>query len=238
MNIEVYCDESSPDLFSSASPQARFLLIGSLWLEQEKRDLYKREIHALRNRHKIGGEFKWTKISPSRIEFYRELISWFHSYGDALRFRCIAMDRERIDLLRFHQNDQELGFYKFYYQVLHHWIHSLNIYSIYCDYKRNRSTDRLRVLRDCLERSNLSANMERLQFVRSEESVLIQLSDVLTGMAAARLNGRFVGNPDEPATAKKEVTLLLERLLGREIAPTSLHEKKFNVFKINLRGGW
>jgi len=85
MNIEVYCDESSPDLFSSSSPRARFLLIGSLWLEQEKRDLYKREIHALRNRHKIGGEFKWTKISPSRIEFYRELIAWFHSYGDALR---------------------------------------------------------------------------------------------------------------------------------------------------------
>ncbi len=238
MNIEVYCDESYPDLFCSASPQARFLLIGSLWLEQDKRDLYKRGIHALRDLHKIGGEFKWTKISPSRIGFYKDLISWFHSYGDALRFRCIAMDRERIDLLRFHQNDQELGFYKFYYQVLHHWIHSLNSYSIYCDYKRNRSTDRLRVLRDCLERSNLSAKIEKIQFVRSEESVLIQLSDVLTGIAAARLNGRFIETTGESATAKEEVTLLLERLLGTKIAPTPLHEKKFNVFKINLRGGW
>ena len=54
MNIEVYCDESYPDLFCSASPQARFLLIGSLWLGQDKRDLYKQGIHALRNRLELS----------------------------------------------------------------------------------------------------------------------------------------------------------------------------------------
>lgn len=238
MKIEVYCDESYPDLFSSASPRVRFLVIGSLWLAQEERVRFKREIHTLRNRYKIGGEFKWTKISPSKIEFYKELLAWFYSRGDLLRFRCIAIDCEKIDLFHFHQNDQELGFYKFYYQMLHHWIHSFNSYSIYCDYKRNRLASRMATLKKCLEKANLSAFVENVQFVRSEESVLIQMSDVLTGMAASRLNKRFTENSVGAVNSKEEATRFLEGLLGREIAPTSLHEKKFNVFKINLQGGW
>ena len=238
MEIEVYCDESYPDIFSSNSQEARFLVIGSLWLEEKKRKRFKQDINELKNRYKIGGEFKWTKISASRIEFYKEVLNWFYSQGENLRFRCIAVDREKMDLFRFHQNDQELGFYKFYYQTLHHWIHSFNRYFIFCDYKRNRLANRLETLRNCLEKANIYASISNVQSIRSEESVLIQLSDVLTGMAAARLNKRFIRNSDNSINAKEEVTVFLEELLGREIAPTNLHEKKFNVFKINLQGGW
>ena len=33
-----------------------------------------------------------------------------------------VINKNDVDLYKYHQNDQELGFYKFYYQVLHHWI--------------------------------------------------------------------------------------------------------------------
>ena len=36
MEIEAYCDEAYPDLFSSSAPQAKYLVIGSLWLKSEK----------------------------------------------------------------------------------------------------------------------------------------------------------------------------------------------------------
>jgi hypothetical protein len=233
MNIDVYCDETYPDLFSSNRPQARYMVIGSLWLKRDDREQFKTAIHNLRRQYKIGGEFKWTKVSPSKVEYYKALLSWFYDQGENLRFRCIAIDHQEVDLIHFHQNDQELGFYKFYYQMLHHWIDQFNEYDIFCDLKRNRLRDRLHKLKECLVCSNLAANIETLQSVRSRESVLIQLTDVLVGLASARLNNRLT-----PCSAKEKLVAHLEEYSGHKIAATALSEKKFNVFKINLNGGW
>jgi len=232
MNIDVYCDEAYPDLFSSNHPQARYLLIGSLWLKSDDRDRFKAAIHDLRNQYKIGGEFKWTKVSPSRADFYKALLTWFHEQGEDLRFRCIAIDHQQVDLIHFHQSDRELGFYKFYYQMLHHWIHPFNQYRMYCDFKHNRLRDRLHTLKACLTHANLAAAIDTVQSVRSRESVLIQLADVLVGLASARLNDRLA-----PGGSKESSVVHFEGLLGRRVAATALSEKKFNVFKINLRGG-
>lgn len=233
MNIDVYCDEAYPDLFSSTKPQAKYLLIGSLWLPNEKRALFKKEIHTLRHQYKIGGEIKWTKVSPSKIEFYKELISWFFDKGRELRFRCIVIDRDKVDLVRFQESDQELGFYKFYYQMLLHWIHPFNTYSIYSDLKSTRLRDRLKTLRACLKNANLTAEIPITQSVRSKESVLIQLSDLLVGLTAAKMNRCL-----KEDSAKQELVHHVEKNIGGTISSTPLNEKKFNVFKINLKGGW
>jgi len=233
MNIDAYCDEAYPDLFSSNHPQARYLVIGSVWLNSDDREQFKAAIHDLRSQHKIGGEFKWTKVSPSKADFYNALLTWFYEQGENLRFRCIAIDHQQVDLIRFHQSDQELGFYKFYYQMLLHWIYPFNRYHIFCDFKRNRLRDRLHTLKTCLNNANLAAAIDTVQSVRSRESVLIQLADVLVGTASARLNGRLT-----PNSAKEGAVIHLERLLGHKVASTPLCEKKFNVFKINLHGGW
>ncbi len=189
MQFDVYCDESRPDLFSSNNPKDKYLVIGSLWLKSECRDAYKAAIHDMRNFHKIGGEFKWQKVSPSREQFYRDLVKWFLDQNLELRFRCIAVDRTKVDLMQYHANDQELGFYKFYYQMLQHWILDWNEYHIFCDYKSNRIRDRLHVLQLCLGNANLSAAISCVQAIKSRESVLLQLCDVLTGLAASRING-------------------------------------------------
>jgi len=233
MKFEVYCDESRPDLLSSQKPQARYMVIGSLWLKTEDRERFKSAIHQLRNTHKVGGEFKWQKVSPSRIEFYRELANWFYEQGEALRFRCIAVEREKVDLVRYHENDQELGFYKFYYQMLHHWIMDFNEYAVFCDFKSNRKRDRLRVLQRCLDLSSLSSRVSNVQAIRSDESVLLQLTDVLTGVASARLNDSLAVD-----SAKSQVVTHLEQHLGRQIRHTLKSEEKFNVFVIDLEGGW
>jgi hypothetical protein len=233
MDFEVYCDESRPDVFSSHQNDARHLVLGSLWLPSEARMQMKQAIHDLRDKHKIGGEFKWRKVTPSRRDFYMELISWFMSMEDQLRFRCIAVDRSRLNLKLYHNDDQELGFYKFYYQMLHHWILDFNRYAIFCDLKQNHESDRLHVLQQCLGSSNLSSSIETVQAIRSRESVLLQLTDVLTGIASARLNNILT-----PNTVKNELVSELEKHLGQPIRHTLRSEHKFNVFVINLMGGW
>jgi hypothetical protein len=233
MKFDVYCDESSPEAIASENSDNKFLMIGSLWLPRDKRTQFKDAIHKLRNKHKVGGEFKWNRISPSRLEFYCELIEMFFSKEDDLRFRCIAVDCDKVNLTKFHANDQELGFYKFYYQLLHHWVLDFNEYAFYLDYKKNRKRDRLHVLRDCLDDSNLSSLVTTVQATESSQSVLIQLADVLTGCASRRFN-----NTSTESAAKNQVLQTVEEKLGREIGPTTRHVKKFNVFRINLSGGW
>ncbi|MEA3232457.1 MAG: DUF3800 domain-containing protein [Thermodesulfobacteriota bacterium] len=233
MKIDVYCDEAYPDLFSSKKSSAKYLMIGAIWLNRENRSRFKADIQALRNQYRIGGEFKWNKVSRSKIIFYKALLSWFHEQGNELRFRCVAVDKNEVDLIKFHSNDQELGFYKFYYQMLHHWIHSFNEYQIFCDFKRNRRSDRLHTLKRCLVNANISASIVTVQSSRSEKSVLMQCADVLVGMASARMNDCLTAGG-----AKLKLVEHYENLYGRRILPTPLSEKKFNLFKINLAGGW
>lgn len=232
MKFEVYCDEANPDVLTSSSPRARFLMIGSLWLPFDLRDEIKSRVGALRQRHQAWGEIKWSKVSPNRRDFYVELIDLFVSYGDNLRFRCIAVDRSQLNVA-LHDNDGELGFYKFYYQLLHHWILDFNEYRIFCDLKSNRDPRRLPVLGRCLSRTNLTSNIASTQSLPSHEVVLIQLCDLLLGAANSRLNDTL-----RDGTVKSTVVQRLELALGRELAPTHKTEEKFNIFKIRLQGGW
>ena len=233
MNVEVYCDESRQDILCSKKSTDEYLVIGSLWLQQEDRKAFKSAIHTLRDRHKIGGEFKWGKLSPSKNEFYLELLSWFFSLGNELRFRCIAVKKADLNLVQFQGNDAELGFYKFYYQLLHHWVDDFNHYKIFCDYKRDRVFDRLQTLKKCLQNSNLLAQIETTQWIRSEESVFVQAVDVFTGAVSAKFNRMLrEGSPKENFIKE------LESRLGKSIDHTSRSEKKFNVFEIKLGGRW
>lgn len=232
MRFDVYCDESRPEALGSEE-RASKLVIGSLWLPTDDRDELKKAVHHLRDKHHVGGEFKWQKVSPSRLSFYEHLLDLFFAHGDRLRFRCIVVDPEKVDLVKYHENDQELGFYKFYYQLLHHWIFDFNEYAVFCDYKANRDMTRLHVLQRCLRYANLSATIGNVQAVPSDESVLIQFADVLTGAASAKLN-----NSLRNGTAKQKLVGLLEARLGRELAHTWKSEQKFNVFVINPQGGW
>lgn len=232
MKFEVYCDEANPDVLTSVNPRVQHLMIGSLWLPEELRDEIKLRVRALRQRHKAWGEIKWSKVSPNRREFYVELVDLFFSYGDNLRFRCIVVDTAQINMA-LDDGDGELGFYKFYYQLLHHWILDFNAYRIFCDVKTNRDPKRLPVLERCLAHANLSSSIDDIQSLPSHEVVLIQLCDLLLGAASSRINGTL-----NDGTAKAAVVQRLELALGRPLAPTRKREEKFNIFKIRLQGGW
>lgn len=233
MKFEVYCDEALPDLFTSQKPRAQYLMIGALWLPASLREEAKGKIAALRARHNVHGEMKWRKISPARLGFYEEIIDLFFAYGSDLRFRCIAVDHAKTDMAAFHDGDGELGFYKFYYQLLHHWILDFNEYIFFCDLKTNRSPTRLAELRRVLTNANLSAEIADVQPLPSGQLVLMQLCDILLGAASSRLNGAGPASP-----AKLAIVERIEARLGRKLAPTWKSEEKFNIFKINLQGGW
>lgn len=232
MKFEVYCDEAHPDVFTSGNPTAQFLMIGSLWLPSNLRSEVKQKINELRRKHDTWGEIKWSKVSPSRQGFYLDLVRLFISHPKNLRFRCIAVDRKQVNM-ELHDNDNELGFYKFYYQLLHHWILDFNEYSIFCDIKTNRDPKRLQTLQKCLDNANLSSDIGCVQSLPSREVVLIQLCDLLLGAASSCMN-----NTLHQGTAKHVLVNKLEKSLGHKLEPTHKTEEKFNIFRIRLNGGW
>ena len=67
--------------------------------------------------HKFPHELKWAKVHYKYIPFYKGLIDYFLSCAD-MSFRCIIVDKTKVKLEEFHDNDEELAFFKFYYLLL------------------------------------------------------------------------------------------------------------------------
>ncbi len=63
MKLDIYCDESRLEFLESADDG--FMVIGSLWLEREKRDTLKSAIKALKKKHHYTVEIKWVLKNPN-----------------------------------------------------------------------------------------------------------------------------------------------------------------------------
>lgn len=224
MEFEIYCDES---LASQSANRHPFLMIGSLWLLKQLRPEIKTRIKALREKHRVWGEIKWGKVSPAKQDFYFDLVDLFLSYGLELRFRCLAVGADQVDM-SWHDGDKGLGFYKLYYQMLHHWILDFNEYAVFCDLKTHRKWKRLAVLHDCLAKANLTSKIKQIQALPSKELVLIQLTDFLLGMAGARVNDSI----KKGCTKDKVAQRLESRLDVKQL--TLCRSKKFNIFMSNI----
>jgi len=230
MKFDVYCDESSPDLLYHREA-SKFSLISSLWLPHEKRVEFKQSINEIKEKHHYYSEIKWKKVSNNHMDFFVDLATFFFS-AEYLRFRAIMIESDKIDLVKFNQGDAELGFYKFYYQLLHHWLLDFNEYYIFLDYKTNKERFRIKDLWKALSNSNFTTNVKNVQSIPSKESLGIQLADFLVGAINSKFNSKIKNE------AKLSVIAKIEELKGSELMPTSKTVEKFNIFKINLQGGW
>lgn len=231
MKFEVYCDESGLEALNDNKAHL-FSSIGGIWMPSEYRSEFKDALKSIKAKHKVYGEFKWNKVSPAFLDFYTDIIDFFFS-TENLRFRVILLESNKIDNYKFHNGDSELGFYKFYYQLLHHWILDFNEYDISLDLKVNRDRNRLNSLNKVLNNANLTSNIKQVQGLPSDESLGIQLADLLTGLVGAKFNNRTTSE------AKKYLIAKIENdYIRRQITSTPKAEEKFNVFNINLNGGW
>lgn len=223
MNYEIYCDESGIEALFDQSAH-KYTVIGGIRFPGKYRTELKANLNAIKHKHNVFGEIKWNKISPAYVEMYKDIIEYFFDSTE-ISFRAILINSSNLDHKRYNDNCGELGFYKFYYQLIHHWLSPENVYDIFLDYKVNGYKRRINELERVLINSHDAVN--KVQALPSHESVAIQLADILTGAVASKFNGETV------SAAKLEVRDLIER--HKPIKPTGLTEYKFNLFEINLR---
>ncbi|NCC74268.1 MAG: DUF3800 domain-containing protein [Sphingobacteriia bacterium] len=230
MNFEIYCDESGLEALTRKDAHL-FIAIGGIWMPADFRSEFKLRLNAIKESYCVKGELKWNKVSPAYLDLYKDVVEFFFS-TDELRFRVILIESMTVDNYRFNDQDAELGFYKFYYQLLHHWIFDFNSYDIFLDLKVNRDKGRLKKLKEVLHHSNLTSEISNVQALPSNQSLGIQLADVLTGLVAAKFNQKI------KSEAKQALLNLAQSKSKTKLAPTPKWEEKLNVFKINLKGGW
>lgn len=227
MDYVVYCDESRHD----DAHQNAFMAIGGLWVPaQEKLALTKRLRKLLRDSD-LNAELKWSKTSRKRLDAYKRIIDFFFD-EETLCFRVIVVQQNRLNNEDFHGGDRELGFYKFYYEMLVKWLLQGNQYVILLDFQKNKGAGRYTTLRTILERSLRGKGwIKDLTVIDSRESPLAQLADLLTGAVAAEWCGIAEGS------AKQELARHIARRAGRQslrFETPSPAVCKLNVFRIAL----
>lgn len=234
--IDLYCDESRQDLLvnkTAITPSNRYVTIGGILVPREKRALLKERINGLKQQYDIVKEFKWGNVSENKIVFYKALVDlFFEKEFKDVRFRCIVIDAMEIDNKKYNNDDQELGYYKFYYQLIHNWVNSRHTYYVFTDYKTNKNKERLRELCRFLNQWYIENNIKFVQAIDSAESVILQFQNILMGTVSYKYNYSYNG----ASSAKSGLVIHIEEKLGREIGATRLSESKFNIFKINLGG--
>ncbi|NOX41726.1 MAG: DUF3800 domain-containing protein [Alphaproteobacteria bacterium] len=229
----IYCDESC-HLENDNIP---VMVLGGTYCRAGEVKRISRAIRELKLHHGLAPDFevKWTKVSRGKLDFYRTLVALFLQ-DDALCFRGVLIpDKAVLDHERFGQNHDE-WYYKMYYTMLRYVFTAPNRYRVYLDIKDTRGGHKTRHLHDVLCNSLYDFNHEtvvRVQQVRSHESELLQLTDLLIG-AIAYENRGLTGSE-----AKLALISDLKAALGPGVLSqtTAFQRRKFNLLRWQASGG-
>ena len=219
--FNIYCDESC----HLQHDHKKFMFLGSISCAYPQVKRHSKRIEELKKEHNFYAEIKWTNVSMSKIRFYLDLVDYF--FDTDLRFRAIGVDKSKIKCEEFCSSFDEF-YYKMYYQLLNYNIDTLSHYNVYLDIKDSLSAIKVRKLKDIL---NVKYGVFRtIQNIRSEESLLMQLSDFIMGAIS------YNSNCDEKKNMAK--VQILEKIRKHsnviDLDKTN-YSDKLNLFFIELK---
>ena len=223
--FNIYCDEST-HLIHDGHP---YMLLGYISIAYPQIRIAKQEIKAIKSRHNYNEEFKWTNIHDATYKVYAELIDWF--FMNDLEFRAVVVDKSQIDETRPEYTFNDF-YFRMYFQLLHTKVDFQNIYNVYMDIKDTCSGEKLETLKKIM---SYNSSIGRFQFIRSHESVFIQLADVLIG--AINYNLRIEkGDVSGKVLAKRKIIGKIKKHSNISLNTTTpLSRRKFNLFFISLK---
>lgn len=225
--INIYCDESR----HTSDPADSYMVIGGIACPRKHKREIVHSIHVLKRRYNTQGEFGWKRLSPNRKDFYWAVLDLF-SKEERLAFRCLVVDRTTLDHEKYNRGDEELGFYKLYYQMLIHWLKPENKYYIYLDWQQNRTQHRFSTLRDILRRKlSGRAGIACLEPVGSKQIPMIEITDLLIGAVGYEWNERSASSTKLEFCRKLAKSMNLRNLR----ASTFPIKEKFDIFYFSGR---
>lgn len=110
MKYNIYCDESC----HLENDRMKAMVLGAVWCQYDQKKYLFRKIKLLKQQYGIPSEFeiKWTKVSPSKLDFYKDIVNLFFD-EPLLHFRAVVIpDKKKLNHLNFNQNHDD-----FYYKM-------------------------------------------------------------------------------------------------------------------------
>ena len=221
--VSIYCDESRHE----GQRAQQYMVIGGLWLPRANRRVILEGLRQIQRQHKVSGEVKWRKVSPSALPGYSALVDFVASRHD-VHFRCIVVDKSMVNHDKYFHNDRRFGFWAFYLHCLKEWMGNQNTYYISIDFKPESLHSGPNRLRKSLETECVGRCwLKSLHCVDSSENLFCQIADLFIGAVGYDQN-RLSGAPARSALAAHIARLYGRPDLRGDDRPSTHH---FNVFR-------
>jgi hypothetical protein len=211
------------------------MVLGAVWCKGSATPQISRRIREIKQRHSVPAavEIKWSKVSPAKQALFLDLIDHFFD-DDDLHFRGVLIpDKAQLDHEGFHQT-HDTWYYKMCFRLIEPIIDPTQRYRVYLDIKDTRSEQKRQKLEEVLRSSRYDLHgriIERVQQIRSHESALMQLTDLLIGAIAYHNRGIAT------SAAKLAVIHRLHQRSGWRLDTTTwLREPKLSLLRWQGRG--
>ncbi len=231
-SINVYCDESC----YLENDNIDVMVLGGLSCETSQVKRLSRDIRAVKTRHGLPTSFeaKWTKVSPAKIDFYQDLVRLYLT-EDGLRFRGLVVPTKSDLRHGEYGQSHDDWYYKMYYTLLSYIVSPPHQYQFYLDIKDTHGGERMAKLQEVLANKIHDHDREsirRVQQIRSHESEILQLADILIGAIAYANRGLTT------STAKMSIINILKEDRGEDaLTKTSRFAAvKFNILMWESQG--
>lgn len=226
MEYNIYCDESC----HLENDHQKAMVLGAVWCPKEKAREIMIRVREIKASYGLSKKFeiKWTKVSPAKLDFYMSVLDYFFD-DDDLHFRALIIpDKSKLNHAAFNQTHDD-WYYKMYFDMLKMLFKPNAHYYIYIDIKDTRGAQKISKLHDILCNNMLDFDrsiIARLQLVRSHETEILQITDLLIGALS------YIYRDYRTSDAKSAI---IERIRSRTkytlLHSTLLLEEKFNIFK-------
>jgi len=224
------------------------MVLGGIIIPQENVKNFNQTMHNFRVEQKMFAELKWTKVTDQKLIAYKRFVEYFFALNntDKVHFHSIILDNHKINYKKFSKGDKELGFYKFYYQLL---LHSFgkkycregenDRFIVHLDYRTTSYS--LNVLKIVLNRGmRKKYNITTEPFVsieprESKKTELLQIVDILIGAIGFQKNGYDLLS--DTRKSKKE----LARFIAKEAGLKDLRQNspwgnnRFTIWNFRLQ---
>ncbi len=224
MEYNIYCDESC----HLERDQSNQMVFGCIWIPKHAVASVSQELKAIKLKHGYPWEIKWKRVSYSKVRMYEDIVNYFWGCSH-INFRGVLVtDKSRLDHKFFNCGSHDAFYYKMFYQAFYTILRSEDSYNIYLDRKDSQSNQRVHLLTEILRRRYRdydSLMIRRVQQIRSHESNLIQVCDLLIGALSYAARGLH-SNRGKNELVRKVIT---ERGIRLD-QNSSPNEEKFNLF--------
>lgn len=227
--INIYCDESC----HLEHDNSNVMIIGAMSCPDKEKSNIFRDIRNIKEKNGLSSwfEIKWTKVSYTKLEFYKELIDYFFNNNN-LNFRAIvACNKKELDHIKYNHGDYNEWYYKMYFTLLNIMINEQNFYKIFIDIKDTHGGPRINKLHKVLCNNVYDFKSEVISGVyqiNSKESEILQLADLLIGALGYYHRGLCTGSVN---LGKKElIEYIIERYKIDFSKKTNVDCTKFNLF--------